>query len=67
MNKIKFITAIAIFFVSFGLTSCDNEPIDPAIDLNPPPPTTRKCNHFRLTFNGGTYIADQSEAAIFGG
>ena len=67
MNQIKFFTAIAIFFVSFGLTSCDNEPVDPAIDLNPQPPFIPEVQSFMVNFNDGTYIADQSEAAIFDG
>lgn len=36
MKKIKFITASLLFFTAFNLVSCssDNEPIDPAIDLD---------------------------------
>ncbi|MFT6749086.1 MAG: hypothetical protein ACI9XR_001138 [Flavobacterium sp.] len=39
MKKIKSLSAILILVttISFGFLSCDNEPIDPAIDLNLPP------------------------------
>lgn len=39
MKKIKLLSAIIILVttISLGFLSCDNEPIDPAIDLNLPP------------------------------
>lgn len=33
MNRLKIITGIFLIFAAFTFTSCDNEPIDPAIDL----------------------------------
>lgn len=54
MKKIKLITAVLVFFAAFNLTSCDNEPIDPAIDLN----------NGGNTGGGGTSSGDYWPAAL---
>lgn len=33
MNKIKFLASLVVLFCTLSLVSCDNEPIDPSIDL----------------------------------
>lgn len=33
MNKIKLLASLVVLFCTFTLVSCDNEPIDPSIDL----------------------------------
>ena len=35
MNKLRLIIVLAFFVSLLNFTSCENEPIDPAIDLNP--------------------------------
>ena len=35
MKNIKFLAGLFLIFTAFTFTSCDNEPIDPEIDLGP--------------------------------
>lgn len=58
MKKIKLITAVLVFFAAFNLTSCDNEPIDPAINLN------NGGNNGGNTGGGGTTTGDYWPAAL---
>lgn len=51
MNKLKFLAAFALIFTAFNFTSCDNEPLDSAIDPNPQPsgcvaPTSFQASNF---------------------
>ncbi|MEZ0006293.1 hypothetical protein ABH942_001663 [Flavobacterium sp. 28YEA47A] len=50
MNKLKFLAAFVLIFTVFNFTSCDNEPLDSAIDPNPQPgcvpPTSFQASNF---------------------
>lgn len=51
MNKLKFLAAFALIFTAFNFSSCDNEPLDSAIDPNPQPsgcvaPTSFQASNF---------------------
>jgi hypothetical protein len=79
MKKIKSLSAILILIttISFGFLSCDNEPIDPAIDLNNPNTGGGNGNGggsggnttalFKADFNGQTWTATNTIADISGG
>ena len=61
MKKIILINIAAILSL-FLLASCQNEPVDPAIDLNPIIPVLPAS--FKADFDGQTYIASQIDATI---
>jgi hypothetical protein len=68
MKNIKFLTGIFFILASFTFTSCDNEPIDPAIDLdnfggggNNGGPIV-----FKADFSGSTWNATTAQALIGG-
>jgi hypothetical protein len=65
MKNIKFLAGLFLIFTAFTFTSCDNEPIDPAIDLgniggNPGNAV------FRADFSGSTWNATSAQAIISG-
>jgi hypothetical protein len=69
MKKINFITYFVLLFSVFTFTSCDNEPIDPAIVIggeNPGenPGTT---GVFKADFDGQTFTTNTTMAYISGG
>lgn len=57
MKKIKFLTYFALIFSAFTFTSCDNEPIDPAVVIGGENPGTNPNTPavFKADFNGQTY------------
>jgi hypothetical protein len=69
MKNIKFLTGIFFILAAFTFTSCDNEPIDPAIDLddfggggNNGGPIV-----FKADFSGSTWNATTAQANISNG
>ncbi|MFN4027070.1 MULTISPECIES: DUF6252 family protein [Flavobacterium] len=69
MKNIKFLTGIFLILTAFTFTSCDNEPIDPAIDLdnfggggNNGGPVV-----FKADFSGSTWNATSAQADITNG
>lgn len=61
MKSLKKISAFALLFVAFGLTSCsDVEPLDPAVVVNPDPSNPTNPN----PTNPGTSTGDYWPAAI---
>ena len=67
MNKLRFLSVIIILFSTFTLTSCDNEPIDPAIDLNNPNNGGNQTPaSFKADFNGATWNASTTQAVVSG-
>ena len=69
MKKIKFLSALIVLFSALTFTSCDNEPIDSAID-----PSSGGggggggggAATFKADFNGSTWNALSSQAVISG-
>lgn len=68
MKNIKFLTGIFFILAAFTFTSCDNEPIDPALDLdnfgggNNGGPIV-----FKADFSGSTWNASAAQANISNG
>ncbi|PKW19952.1 DUF6252 family protein [Flavobacterium lindanitolerans] len=56
MNKLKFLTAFVLIFTAFNFTSCDNEPLDSAIDPNPQPSCVAPTSFQASNFIGGTNV-----------
>ncbi|HMI06785.1 MAG TPA: DUF6252 family protein [Flavobacterium sp.] len=67
MTKLKFIAIAAVFFAAFGMSSCEDEPVDPAIPLNPTTPIIPGTASFKVDFDAQTYIATQVDAVISDG
>jgi len=62
----KRIAAFALFgtlLLSLTFSSCENEPVDSAINLNPVEPPVLPAT-FRVNFDGQTYIATQFNAVM---
>lgn len=67
MKKIKFLTAVVVLFSAFTFTSCDNEPIDSALDPGDFGGGGGNTNaSFKADFNGSTWNATTSQAIISG-
>ena len=65
----KRIAAFALFgslLLSLTFISCENEPVDSAINLNPVDPPVLPAT-FRVNFDGQTYIATQFNAVMNAG
>lgn len=67
MKSIKFLTGLFLIFTVFTFTSCDNEPIDPAIDLN----NNGNGNGanavvFKANFSGNDWTTSNAQAIISG-
>ncbi|MDQ7962255.1 DUF6252 family protein [Flavobacterium lindanitolerans] len=56
MNKLKFLTAFVLVFTAFNFISCDNEPLDSAIDPNPQPSCVAPTSFQASNFIGGTNV-----------
>lgn len=63
MKRLAAIALVGFLSLSLTFTSCENEPIDPAINLNPVDPPTLPAA-FRANFDGQTYIATQFNAVM---
>jgi hypothetical protein len=66
MNKIKLIAGIFLILTSFTFTSCENEPIDSAIDLGDFEGPTGGPMVFKADFGGATWNASQAQALVGG-
>lgn len=66
MNKIKLLAGIFLLLTSFTFTSCENEPIDSAINLDDfnNPPTGSVV--FKTDFSGNTWNATEAQAVVSG-
>lgn len=65
MKRLKLLSALTILFMAIGFTSCDVEPIDPA--LVGEDPGNNAPSAFQVDFNGQTYQANTSQAAVLNG
>jgi len=65
MKNIKFLTGIILILTAFTFTSCENEPIDPSIDLNNPSGPSGPVV-FKADFSGNTWNATTAQAIIEG-
>ncbi|UPT70194.1 MAG: DUF6252 family protein [Flavobacterium sp. JAD_PAG50586_2] len=66
MKNIKFLAAIFLIFAAFTFTSCENEPIDSAIDLDDFEPPTNGPTVFKADFGGETWTSTVAQALISG-
>lgn len=66
MNKIKLLAGIFLVFSSSTLTSCDNEPIDSAINLNDFGGGSGAVGTFTAKIGSDTFNALQIEAELSG-
>lgn len=66
MKNIKFLAGLFLIFTAFTFTSCDNEPIDPAIDLGNVGGNTAANAVFKADFSGSTWNATAAQAIISG-
>lgn len=64
MKKIKPIQILSIFFLLF-LFSCDNEPVDSTVSLNPDTPSLPVS--FKVSFSGQTYSTTLASAVFSNG
>jgi hypothetical protein len=66
MKNIKFLSAIFLILSVFTFTSCENEPIDPAIDLDDFGGNNNGPAVFQADFSGATWNATSMQAIISG-
>ena len=66
MKKIKFITGIFLILTSFSFNSCENEPIDSAIDLDDFGGSNNGPTVFKADFSGDTWTGTSAQAVISG-
>ena len=66
MKNIKFLAGIVLFLTAFTFTSCDNEPIDPAIDLDNFGGGNAGPAMFKADFSGNTWVASTAQALVGG-
>lgn len=66
MKNIKFFAGIFLIVTAFTFSSCDNEPIDSAIDLDDFGGNTTGPAVFKADFSGTTWNATTSQAVISG-
>lgn len=66
MNKIKLIAGLFLILTSFTFTSCDNEPIDSAIDLDDFENPTGGPMVFKADFSGETWTGTMAQAVVSG-
>jgi hypothetical protein len=66
MNKIKLILGIFFILTAFTFTSCENEPIDSAIDLDDFNNGSNVPVVFKADFSGATWSATTAQAVISG-
>lgn len=66
MKNIKFFIGLFLIFTAFTFTSCDNEPIDSAIDLDDFNNGTNGPALFKADFSGATWTATTVQAVISG-
>lgn len=66
MKKIKFLTAALFLFGAMSLISCtaENEPLDPAIDLNDNGNGGNTAGVFKADFDGQTFTANSTVAVV---
>ncbi len=66
MKNIKFLAGIFLFVTAFTFTSCDTEPIDPAIDLDDFGGGNAGPAVFKADFSGNTWVASTAQALVGG-
>lgn len=66
MKNIKFLSALVVLFSAFTFTSCDNEPIDSALNPDDFGGGGNATASFKADFNGATWTANSSQAVISG-
>lgn len=66
MNKLKLITSLFLVFSLFTISSCDNEPIDSAINLDDFGGGNGGPMVFKADFSGNTWTGTLAEAIITG-
>lgn len=66
MKNIKFLSALVVLFSAFTFTSCDNEPIDSALNPDDFGGGGNATASFKADFNGATWTANSSQALISG-
>lgn len=66
MKNIKFLSALVVLFSAFTFTSCDNEPIDSALDPGDFGGGGNTNAFFKADFNGSTWNANTSQAIVSG-
>ena len=66
MKSIKLIAIILLTLTAFTFTSCENEPVDSAINLADfnPPPVPVDAMTFKTDFSGDTWTATQAQAIV---
>lgn len=64
MKNIKHLAGIFLILTAFTFTSCDNEPIDPNIDLDDFENPVNGPAVFKADFNGETWNSTMSQAVI---
>ncbi|MFP9113557.1 DUF6252 family protein [Flavobacterium sp. RHBU_3] len=65
MKRLKLLSYFVILFMAIGFTSCDVEPIDPA--LTGEDPNSNAPAAFQVDFNGSTYEASTAQASVLNG
>ncbi|HCQ13563.1 DUF6252 family protein [Flavobacterium sp.] len=66
MKNIKFLSALVVLFSAFTFTSCDNEPIDSALNPDDFGGGGNANASFKADFNGATWTANSSQAIVSG-
>lgn len=66
MKKIKFLASFVLLLTAFTFTSCDNEPVDPALSVGGENPGTNPTGPsvFKADFNGQTYTTSTVMAEV---
>ena len=69
MSKFKYLSAFLLLFTAFTFTSCDNEPLDSNVVINPGddpenPGGGTQTGQFKVDFDGQTFIADVTQAIV---
>lgn len=66
MKNIKLITGLFLILTAFTFTSCDNEPIDSAIDLDDFENPNVGAMIFKADFGGDTWTGTEAQALVSG-
>jgi len=69
MSKFKYLSAFLLLFTAFTFTSCDNEPIDSNVVINPGedeenPGGGTGTGQFKVDFDGQTFVANITQAIV---
>lgn len=64
MNKIKLLAGIVLVLTSFSFTSCENEPIDGAINLDDFGGGNNDPAVFKADFSGSTWTGTEAQAVV---